>query len=73
MTQHCVFFIRSLGWVVMALWRFSYTVRLHLCLFMEDYIRVKIWLSCSQTALTLAIKNICFLFYKARKKKKMLV
>lgn len=42
--------------VVTALWRFSYTVGPHHCRWMEDYISLKIWLVCSQTASTVATK-----------------
>lgn len=55
--DHCVIFPLSLGSVVTALWRFSYTVGPHHRLWMEDYIRLKIWLICSQTASTLATSN----------------
>lgn len=52
-----VFFLDSLGWGVTASWRFSCTIGPNHCLWMEDRIRLKIWLVCSQTASTPATKD----------------
>lgn len=52
-----MFFSLSQGSVVTALWRLSSTVGSHRCLWMEDYMRLKIRLICSQTASTLVTKE----------------